>query len=830
MRTNLIQTYMNSASMPSKKDRELDINYVLSNRTFIKPLQANGHLINNNILDTPSVLAQDLVYDAKSLNKAAKGKANDHELGKINDIGMKAGGLVLAAYLMTRKQTPLTKAMELVGLASFFGAMSLWPKIALQLPAKLIHGFDIRKEYEDSFGRKKMFFQDPQYLPWDLVDDKRINKIGDRMGVPKDIPNRREFIQEKMKKTAIQNNTLWMLTAGFATPITSALICNLCEKPLNKYLGTWTSERADKLLINDNLGSASKKYVDKASESKLNKLIEDNAGKPLTEELTKNIKQLITKDIDGVTSKSIERDLNEVLGLNDKKFEINKTVIENLIKRVQKNIEEVVPSAKNCTPDAETFLKSLSEKGLLNKGLGEREMKLAIHAVGKEIKIALKQNNIPENNIHDIIHKLINGNQDETISSALKTNQVTILDKETASKLKNISNILTDFKAKQSVLNEYIYWKAAAAPETNLANSWNEVTSSLPKLLNISDKEITETRHDRKLAGKLLREKLELITSNEKEYEKTFQAIVEKISQMDAKIKTLDISKDAKGVYETNVDLVFDETAKMLRENGMFDAADSLVGKNGVIQGSLKHTQLSYVRNRLLGVRSSMYRLLNTMDFYKRISTMENIPALHSSMPREVKEEIVEFCKKLSIEGTTADYMTKFYELRNPNPNIADLSNIEVKDGKVINKYLNQAVQGGRTNLPNDKIFFQEVMKLLYENELHPQTSQLLSNFVIKNELDQYRHLFAHEVGNSPYFAKPHHLLHGYENPASSYTKFLRVGLPPDQMLSGVIKETFNTRKWLKMFGGFGAGLLGVTILSQFFFGKMKNPEGIKHD
>ena len=102
--------------------------------------------------------------------------------------------------------------MEFIGLASFFGAMDLWPKLALQLPAYLIHGFNIRQKYEDSYGRKKLFYQDHQFIPWDLYSDKEINKIGDRLGIPKDIPNRREFIQEKMRKIALQNNTMWMLT------------------------------------------------------------------------------------------------------------------------------------------------------------------------------------------------------------------------------------------------------------------------------------------------------------------------------------------------------------------------------------------------------------------------------------------------------------------------------------------------------------------------------------------------------------------------------------------------------------------------------------------
>ena len=322
MRPNLIQTYLNNmpAVQPDKKDRNLDIEYVLSNRTFIKPLPSKGHLVKSGILSAPAAAAKSLAYDAKSLGKSVTGKANDHELGKVNDIGMKIGGLMIAGYLMTRKQAPLAKAMEFVGLASFFAAMSIWPKVALQWPAQLIHGFNIRQKYEDSFGREKMFFQDPQYLPWSLYSDQKINKIGDWMGVPKDMNNRRDFIQEKMKKIAVQNNTMWMLTAGFATPVLSALICNLSEKPVKSYLGNLRSKKADNML--SNVSAVSEKFKDLSSAKALDDLLSINQDKELTPELTKKIKDILSKGFDPLTSQAVKDDLDDILSINSKKYVI----------------------------------------------------------------------------------------------------------------------------------------------------------------------------------------------------------------------------------------------------------------------------------------------------------------------------------------------------------------------------------------------------------------------------------------------------------------------------------------------------------------------------
>ena len=260
---NMIQSYIlnnNHLPQPQKKKQDVeivnvkkekpnfDIHRELANRTFIKPLPGQGHLIKSKITDMPAVIVKDFAYDIKALKDGYSGKANDHQLGKLNDMGLVIGGLGLAGFLATKKQTPMLKAMEFNGLSSFLASMAIWPKIAIQWPAQLIHGVNIFQKYEDSFGRKKDMYQDPQFIPWDLYSDDEINKIGDRLGVPRDIENRRAFIQEKMRKIAVQNNTLWMLTAGFATPVMSALICNRAEPYVRKFLNNMQMKKADNLL------------------------------------------------------------------------------------------------------------------------------------------------------------------------------------------------------------------------------------------------------------------------------------------------------------------------------------------------------------------------------------------------------------------------------------------------------------------------------------------------------------------------------------------------------------------------------------------------------
>ena len=841
MRPNLIQTYMNNMPQvtPDKKDRNLDIEYVLSNRTFIKPLKAKGRLVHNGILGAPAKVYKNFVYDTKSLGKSIAGVANDHELGKVNDIGMKLGGLMIAAYLMTRKQAPLPKAMELVGFASFFAAMSIWPKVALQLPAKLIHGFNIRQKYEDSFGREKMFFQDPQYLPWDLYSDEQIDKIGDWMKVPKNINNRREFIQEKMKKVAVQNNTMWMLTSGFATPILSALMCNALEKPAKRYLGDLRSKKAERLI--ENVGEVSEKYKDKTVLTRMDSIIAANKNSELTPEVVKQIKDILSTGFDGVTSAAIRDDLDNILHLNDKRYILDSDAIQRITQYTAESLENIVKpeELKSIIPSVNDFADILDKSGYLNKELSEADLKRVLGIVGTKIRknISLYNNSNAASQIDEVpvINRLFGVKvSNNPVAKALFENSTAKLTPKVAERLKSIARAFTDFKAKNAVLDEYIYLKAAAAPETGVANAWNEVMESLPKLFNISDKEIAETRHDRKMVGKLIREKIEHIVSSDRDdYDNLIKSLVEKISQLDSKIKDLDTSSNSTANYRSAVNSIFEQFAQLLDEKRL-NMPNTEKRLNGAF-GSLKNIQMSFVTNRLLGIRSSLYRLLNTLDFYKRIADVgaidrSCIAALHDGMPREMKEEVVELAKNISVEGTTSDFITKFYELRNPNPDMSDLSQIVVKDGKVKNKYLDGFVSGGKVDLPQDKTFFQEVVRLLYENPLHPKTSEVVSSSVFADELQKYRDKFIKEIGDADYFFKPNHTTRSVNKNAKSYQQFLVMGMAPDQMFSVTMKEMFNTKKWLKMFGGFGLGLLGITVLSQFFFGKMKVPKGQEND
>lgn len=260
MGNNLIHNYLNNMNntqpIPSAKSERSYFGVPTVTSTIeafdqesdklIKPLDGKGHLVNGDLVHMPKEFVRDTVYTTKALADGVRGKANDHQLGKMNDLGLKLSGIAIAAYLMTKKSTPKTKAMEFVGFGAFLASMALWPKIALEIPARIVHGFNFRKQYIDEQGRKKYVSQDPNYIPFDLYKgDKKsenLDVIGDRLGIKKDIPNRHEAVKDQMRKISVQNNTMWMLTAGIATPLMTALACNQAEP----FIGKWAEKYSNK--------------------------------------------------------------------------------------------------------------------------------------------------------------------------------------------------------------------------------------------------------------------------------------------------------------------------------------------------------------------------------------------------------------------------------------------------------------------------------------------------------------------------------------------------------------------------------------------------------
>lgn len=860
MQTNLIQNFIQNQNTqqlqqqppkPKKKEApHFDINYELATRTFIKPLKGRGKLLNSSFLDAPANFANGLIYDTKALTGGINGEANDHQLGKLNDIGMKLGGLTIAGYLFTKRQTPLTKAMEFVGLGSFFASMALWPKIAIQLPAYLIHGFNVQQQYEDSFGRKKPFYQDPQFLPWDLYPDDKINKIGDRLGVPKDIPNRREYIQEKMKKIAIQNNTLWMLTAGFATPIMSALICNALEKPLSKPLASTRNSDCNNIIANFN------NTVKKANYNEINQDVENiisiNRNKTITPSLMDEFCSAMTKGFPQEIANLIKVDIERMVPVDN--YVINSNSINAISKGSQKALlsqgvpEDIV--SKIVLPPEE-LTKLFENKGYYGNDYSASDIRKIfskfVADLYKKITEINKDGEVISEGVNNKIINALVRDENNPLITGLKREHGTILNPKNEGIIKGLASAMNNLRGEMNVLDTYILNQLGTAPETTVANYWNDTVANFAKLLKLTPEEIANTRGDRLLMQELLIKRYEDIAANPADYKKTVSSMVEKISQLTKLISQIDANENTLNSKETTkidkiIDSVFINFDKNVhsvdgfKDGDMENLLNEMLGfrKNpkaprGEV-GATKNMYKRMVGNRLLEVKSSFFRILNSLDFYRRIATGDpvNYAILDNELPRAIKEDVVDLSKIISISGHTSDYLTKFFALRNPEINAKDLSNIEVKNGRMQRAYKLSEATGGLVDMPQDSKLFERTMKLLYQNDLLKETFDAFgkNDKDLLEEFKVYRSKVLQEVGNAYAIEKGTHTLSNVGGSSMSNAMIFRItGAATDEVMANYGKQAFNTNKWLKMFGTAGATLLGVTVLAQFFFGKMKLPQ-----
>ena len=72
---------------------------------LVKPLPPKGHLVKDNLGNSVKYFFKDIGYDLKAVKDGFTGKANDHQLGRLNDVGLKLGGIGIATYLHLRQPT-----------------------------------------------------------------------------------------------------------------------------------------------------------------------------------------------------------------------------------------------------------------------------------------------------------------------------------------------------------------------------------------------------------------------------------------------------------------------------------------------------------------------------------------------------------------------------------------------------------------------------------------------------------------------------------------------------------------------------------------------------
>lgn len=811
---------------------------------LVHPLPAEGHLVHDRLLSIPKFWLKDIAYDIKCVKNGLKGTAKDHETGRLNDVGLKLGGLGIATYLASRTTNPKMRVMEYAGLGTFLASMSLYPMIAINGPSRLVQGFDIGKEYIDDQGRKKSVFQDGNYIPYDLYKGEFAGEdleiIGDRMGIPRGIKNRDELTKEQMRKIAIQNNTLWMLSAGFATPVMTALICCGLEQILSPAMEIIRNKRYNSKITN--LLKQTKEMtlmVDEIDSNNLSKKIEKLLTAFKDKEISKDgfdlLVNTLSDEVDNNLKTGIKEDLEKIFKAEKNGFVLGENFAENI-----NNVIKSSSTGRNNATFNEIF--NISHNDITNalKKVGSDEKYLGIDQL-PEFKGELKK-------IFSAKIEAAGGNKEwlysqmsdvvENISKFVQKIPSMFVSEKGLKDITDFAKVLGDFKAKDRVLDKCNSFKIEDAPETVLARSYKKFENAIFDILDIKYRDLKLMKESDAYTKEILEKKIQALVSNNEKYSKAIEKLAKVMADnqimLHGESATESYLKDLISAIENN----YNNTAKRLHNIGdgkfsrtinklikedindelkntiqtradMFDIIDGIKkpftpeeslqygekavqiakeNSNGV--GSSKELKIARLIARIQGVENSQRRLLHTLDVYKRA-----IPA------EEYEKHINEFIKNAMLGANSRDNTLKLHTDNNPRYYI-----------DIMDRTYNSLEETTKTAM---------------------QKAGDISKGDIFGRFEKYLKRFKDIIGNNDIdFNKPAHRVTDVAkyraDDMTRIQKFNLVAQNPIDFFRKASKMRFENQKWLRTASGIGGTVLAATVLMQFAFGKIKNPQNIQ--
>lgn len=831
MAINPVQPNMENKTVPSYREQK----GAIKTDNNIKPLAPQGHLVHDTIVSVPKFWLKDIAYDIKAVKEGFQGKTNDHQQGRLNDVGLKLGGIGIAAYLASRTNDPKLRLMEYLGLGSFLAAMSLYPKIAINAPSRIIQGFDIGKEYIDDQGRKKSVFQDSNYIPFDMYQGdypgEDLDIIGDRMGIPRDIKNRHDLIKEQMRKVATQNNTLWMLTAGFATPVMAALMCVGLEKLIVPAMEAVRNNNANSgiaaaLKASGEMNLNPSEIESNKLSKEVEKILKNFEDKELPQEEFEKIITVMSDKSDSKLKDGIKEDLTKLLK-SDTKYPADSEAIISIIK-------DNIPSA-NKTNLEKIFLLTPEEiEGAVKKIVSDsNELK---EEQVRELKGELKKL-FTSKGANSEYHKNFGNDLVNKIAESIKSKPKNYLSKTQIAQAVDFAKIIGDFKEKEKLVDKCISTKFEEAPQTILARYYEKFENTLFDVLDIKVKDMKQMKESEKFAKEILEEKLEALVKDETKYAKAIKKLSGVMSDMEVslhgrtadKSHILDLIHATENVYNNtakrlnNLDgktfsrtinqLVKEEisdelTNRIHSREDLFKFLDgTLEPKKGIPEwtlqygkenskgvGSSKMNAISRIADRYQGVKDSFNRIILSMDMYKR-----GIPE------GKYEAEVTKVGRSLLLGANSSQFNQKFNIINNPEL-YKDVMYTTWGDKKLTKATTDAFVKTDNTTGNVFERFTAYIQRL----------RQVMGN----NTLD---------------FTKPHHLVGGTDVNAdyiqealTRRSKFDLVAQDPISMVKKGAERKYGSAIWLRKASLIGASVLGAAVLAQFAFGKIKNPHNIQ--
>ena len=783
--TNVLNSILANQAIKPSMQRGKNPAFTFNTDGKVKPLEDRATLLPSRIFGSPIEYAKDLKQDIVNIGRAFKGKANDHELGRINDVAMKLGSLALAGYLFCKTPGKLGKVMEFVGFGTFFGSMALWPKLAIQAPLKARTGVDIHRKYVDSQGRKKMLHQDPQYDLTDLYGQKDLELIGKKCKVNENLPDRERFIKQRANKIATQGNTLWMMTAGVA-PVMSALACNVLEKPLAKTIETVdlkTSQKAINRLSNEGIaGGVVSRLKQRKAAKVVEKFLRENAGSEVDEALAIKLSDLIRTPDPSI--KTAVKDQIMALG-SPKQVSLTSEKIITTLKGVLSALEANGVVVSGVDVDALVKANESALKNYLDSP----------QSIASVIAGELDKQNLP-----DVFDDLVKGLE----QASLKRPKLS----EISGQVKTMHSSLLEFISKKNVLDRFKNVRIGQNADSYIAHQWNNISETLIDELKFSQKELK--RISRGEVSKILAEKLEDLATKPEKYAE----LISKLSKMIS-----DYEQTMGGEFTSTVT---DQIKKMSTATGSQLSIDDFkilskhfkIGENGsILKGTISSKTAVDVADRIAGAKSSFYRVLQTLDFFKRSGT-DDFKAMVKNLIEEagvvadddLVKQYIDAAKKVLFEATNTTYIEK----------------LDTSGFKTIMKNVSETPGLGDSIKPARR--YDIIMKMLFDeskgagSEIGDKADGVIKGF--KTYLNDMLHVVTKENPFSEAVKDSGKTL-VTNAPAESE----EIGKQIISYFKDSADKAFNSKHWKKIWIVSMLAITAVTVVATFFIGRKSKME-----
>lgn len=578
----------------------------------VKPNEAKARLVKN----TPVTDVIDLGKDCANFKKAVtKGEISDNNLGRLNDLGMKIGSGLIAAYLAVHAKTKTDAIMKFVGGGAFLASMSLWPKLAINTPMKLMHKVDPGQKYISAQGDKKDFFLDNQFILWDAAG------ISD------------EKEQRRQQKAALQARTLSLATVGAATPLAASLIGNAVQPKIynavvNGQVKKVNSTIADSASLAKYMEST-KPQIENAKkiETLINdyktggKQVDDNFFKELADELNiKGVKSAFNNNDDVAPLKNIRSNglIEQLKSLSEEKSIVDTESLSEALKDVilTKNIEK--KNDKAIFGKISDLKASKQQMAMTKEEIASVVAKMGENKSVTSLKAALKDAGLTQEQIETVIPK-VKVNSDEFFEAVKEYNNGTLA--QLKGRVKGYLDLLNPVVGSRS---ESAYTKEFNDTMKNLIN---ELGVDYKTLKEVKGKDVT---YSQKLLSQIFASQVENVERGSEEY----KALISKLTK----------GATPEEINELVKKLGSDEIISSVKGSASDSLTEAIVGSKET-KGGFANAISAFIHRKELDLQASKIKPAICANFEARLKEGEF---------DGLGKEGIEIAKQLVYDGTSS--------------------------------------------------------------------------------------------------------------------------------------------------------------------------------